>query len=41
MGTDPEASTALDRTPLLFAHPAPYTGVLARVESPLKALIDH
>src|SRR5687767_8353380 len=36
---DPQAAAALQGAPLLFAHPTPDAGVLARLECPLQALV--
>src|SRR3954452_25231061 len=38
---DPQAATALDGAPFLFAHPAPDAGVLTGFERPLEALVVH
>src|SRR4051812_31361670 len=38
---DPQAATALDGAPFLFAHPAPDAGVLTGLECPLETLIGH
>lgn len=40
VSTDSGAAAALDRPTLVFAHSAPDAGILARVESPAKALVD-
>src|SRR5262249_5716571 len=41
VSADPQAATALEGAPLLFAHPAPDAGVLAGVERPLEALLGR
>src|SRR5689334_11812540 len=40
-GGDPKAATTLDRAPFVFAHSAPYAGVLAGLECPLEARLGH
>jgi len=42
VGSCPQSyGAALERTPLLFAHATPDTGVLTRVDCPPKAVFDH
>jgi hypothetical protein len=38
---DPKAATTLDCAPFIFAHPAPYAGVLSRLECPREAFLGH
>jgi len=39
-GTEPDRA-ALERSPLVFAHPAPDARVLAAVDGPAEALVHH
>jgi len=42
VGPRPEPNgTALERPPLVFAHAAPHAGVLAAVDGPAEAVLDH
>src|SRR3954453_6867737 len=38
---DPEAAAALHGAPLVFAHTAPYAGVLTGLEGPREAFLGH